>query len=464
MESAQAVPSANKLTETGTEKVKEQRGAEEKPAQHPLWIRDGVDAEAAGKESSILGRRRDLGLELSPADPQQLSLRWRKGNRGAPPEEEDSTGSGRRATEHPATLEGEDDGLGKEEGSCLPKSFAPKEVKQGQAEEEESLMRELSALVQKVVKGSSWWERHGIDGVLLALALTFFAAGFFLLQSDNLLLFCFGIFIQGVAHSAITVKGSHMASHHALTESRFWSRIWAVFFMEICGSFPAHEGVRSHVKLHHAYTNVIGLGDSSVWKIPALSRYIYLFLAPLALPILTPLMALGFLKNVDFIRAVRSLCFICLGLCSHCWLLLEVSGFQTAGSALFFMFLIRAILAIPFIHVNIFQHIGLPMFSLEKKPKRIQQMSHAVLNLPRHPLLDWTFGHAIVNCHVEHHLFPSLSDNMCLKIKPLVSQYLTKKNLPYNEDSYLSRLRMFIQRYEELMVQVPPITQLVGIQ
>lgn len=43
-------------------------------------------------------------------------------------------------------------------------------------------------------------------------------------------------------------------------------------------------------------------------------------------------------------------------------------------------------------------------------------MSLGVLNLPRLPVLDWAFGHSIVSCHVEHHLFPRLSDNMCLKV------------------------------------------------
>lgn len=37
------------------------------------------------------------------------------------------------------------------------------------ADYEESLMRELSEKVQKVVKNSSWWERHGIDATILAL-------------------------------------------------------------------------------------------------------------------------------------------------------------------------------------------------------------------------------------------------------------------------------------------------------
>lgn len=43
-------------------------------------------------------------------------------------------------------------------------------------------------------------------------------------------------------------------------------------------------------------------------------------------------------------------------------------------------------------------------------------MTHGVLNLPRNPVLDWTFGHSLINCHVEHHLFPFLSDHMCLKV------------------------------------------------
>ena len=63
------------------------------------------------------------------------------------------------------------------------------------------------------------------------------------------------------------------------------------------------------------------------------------------------------------------------------------------------------------------QHIGLPMFSPTGRPKRIYQMTHGVLNLPRNPVLDWVFGHSLINCHVEHHLFPFLSDHMCLKVR-----------------------------------------------
>lgn len=269
---------------------------------------------------------------------------------------------------------------------------------------------------------------------------------------------------MGVAHGVITIKGTHLASHGALSESQAWAKFWAIFFIEVCGSFSAPAGVKGHIKMHHAHTNVIGLGDSSVWKVPFLPRSIYLFVAPLAVPVITPLVALAHLRGHPAVLVLRTVAMVTLGLYSQYWLLVNVSGFTSPLSALLCMLVCRAMFSVPYIHVNIFQHIGLPMFSPTRRPKRIYQMTHGVLNLPRNPLLDWMFGHSLINCHVEHHLFPFLSDNMCLKVKPVVSKYLTEKQLPYQEDGYLSRLQLFFSRYQELMVFAPPITELVGVQ
>lgn len=62
---------------------------------------------------------------------------------------------------------------------------------------------------------------------------------------------------------------------------------------QLCSAFTVEQATYNHVKIHHGYTNVIGLGDSSTWKLPFLNRYVYMFIAPLAVPILTPLVALG---------------------------------------------------------------------------------------------------------------------------------------------------------------------------
>lgn len=337
------------------------------------------------------------------------------------------------------------------------------EQESGQKLGKESMMMELNRLVQEKVKGSSWWELRGKDCTILGLAFMALPPGFVLLRSPSPPLLLLGVLVLGVCHAVITVKGAHLSSHSVLSRSPLLNRLCALFFIEVCGAFSADAGVQAHIKFHHAHTNVIGLGDSSIWKVPSLSRGLYLFIAPLAVPVITPLVALAHLREQPLVSSVRTLLFVSLGLGSHLWILVDFCGFSL-WSALCCMFLTRNIFSLPYIHVNIFQHIGLSMFSPEQRPKRIYQMSHGVLNLPRNPLLDWTFGHSLINCHIEHHLFPTLSDNMCLKVKPIVSQFLKRKSLPYQQDSYLSRLRLFFHQYHELMVLAPPITELVGIQ
>lgn len=60
-----------------------------------------------------------------------------------------------------------------------------------------------------------------------------FLAAFLLLGSYKLLPFLAGMLLMGVAHAIITVKGTHLASHGALSESQTWSKFWAVFFIEV---------------------------------------------------------------------------------------------------------------------------------------------------------------------------------------------------------------------------------------
>lgn len=61
------------------------------------------------------------------------------------------------------------------------------------------------------------------------------------------------------------------------------------------------------------------------------------------------------LRKVELRAALRTFGLILLGLYSHYWLLLNVSGFKSPGSALACMLLTRSLLAHPYLHVNIFQ-------------------------------------------------------------------------------------------------------------
>lgn len=92
---------------------------------------------------------------------------------------------------------------------------------------------------------------------------------------------------------------------------------------QLCSAFTVEQATYNHVKIHHGYTNVIGLGDSSTWKLPFLNRYVYMFIAPLAVPILTPLVALG-------------TCPTCLGTGCWVWEARDCPGLTPPkGSALF---------------------------------------------------------------------------------------------------------------------------------
>lgn len=58
-------------------------------------------------------------------------------------------------------------------------------------------------------------------------------SGFLLLRSSDAWRFACGLLLMGVAHAVITVKGTHMASHGALSQSPAANRFWALFFIEV---------------------------------------------------------------------------------------------------------------------------------------------------------------------------------------------------------------------------------------
>lgn len=324
-------------------------------------------------------------------------------------------------------------------------------------------INQLNALVKEVVSHSSWWDLYGTDLTIMFINFALLPVSLLLMGSASIPLFVAGYLLFAYIHATFTVKLAHAAVHNALAgSSRLWNRLLTIFFVEIWGGFTEEGTYEAHIQLHHPYTNVIGLGDSSSWRAPFLGRNTYLFIAPLFMHFLYPVIGLNMLAGRWWSKA-RFLCVILAGYVMHVCLFHYVAGLSILR-AILCNISVRSVFSIPYIHVNIFQHIGLPMYDVRKRPKRLYQLASAALNLPRNPLLDYSFGHSIISCHVEHHLFPRLSDNMCLKIKPVVSSYLKNNGLPYNEATYLSQLRKFYNNYDELMVQAPPITEFIGIQ
>jgi fatty acid desaturase 6 len=323
---------------------------------------------------------------------------------------------------------------------------------------------DLRSKVDVVIKQSSWWDLYGVDWAITGIFVALFPVSLLLIRSESWVNIGTGIFLLGWMHSALATKNGHLSAHGSLSSNKSWTRPLSVLFVEIIGSFSEELAYDIHIKEHHPYTNIVGIGDSSTWKMPFLPRYVYMFVAPLLLPPFTPLVSIaGLVEKKAFFGLVKYCVRAGFGLFVLVYSLMNVSHCSLWG-ALAIVWASRAMLSIPYIHVNIFQHIGLPMYAKESKPVRLYQMTTGVLNLPSNFVLDYAFGHSIISCHVEHHLFPNLSDNMCLKIKPVVSKFLKNSTLPYNEKSYMNRLGLFLEKYDTLMVNAPPITHFVGIQ
>jgi len=321
---------------------------------------------------------------------------------------------------------------------------------------------ELNGVVKDIVKESSYWERFGYDQCVVASGLLFLLPVGFVCLRFNGLLFVFGLALLGSVHVMVITKAAHAASHHAFCASKKLNDIFGIFFSEFCGAFTYFGAREAHVKVHHPHTNIIGLGDSSIWKAPSLWRSVYLFVAPFVLPFIAPFYSVSFVWG-RWKLVVMNIVLMPLGFIGHFTCFRIISGLSVLWS-LACLVITRSMFYCPYIHVNIFQHIGLSMYHPDHRPKRLRLMATGVLNLERNPFLDYFFGHSLINCHVEHHLFPQLSDYMCMKIKPTVSEYLQSQQLPYLEDSYWNRLKIFFARYTELMVDAPPITDFIGIQ
>jgi len=321
----------------------------------------------------------------------------------------------------------------------------------------------LNARVMACVQRSSYWERYGLDLALLIVGLVGHVASYWLLASSDWLIVVFGVLFQGWCQALVTIKAGHNAVHGSLVRSPALNKVIGYIVSDFFGTFSTDVGWDIHIRVHHPHTNIIGLGDSSTWRAPFVPNFLYMFVTPLLTPFMVGLVSLQQVVPMGVVKTARYVILATLGVTFNLYMFTAVSQLSWT-SALLMLFVMRNWFSIPYIHVNIFQHIGLPMYSPGARPSKLYLMTSGVLNLPRNVVLDHTFGHGIISSHVEHHLFPTLSDNMCLKIKPIVRAFAEEHGLPYHEDSYLSRTREFLWDYDRLMVNAPPITRFVGLQ
>ena len=213
----------------------------------------------------------------------------------------------------------------------------------------------LNEKVKEVERAAPWWELYGVEWVHVGGGVGAAAAGLLMLQAGGGLDTALGFILLGFCHTIITQKAGHLAAHGALARSKRWNKFWCVLFVEFLGGYSEYMGYAIHIKCHHPHTNIIGLGDSSSWKLPGLSRVPYMFLAPLLLPILLPLVSLQQLLESKAYWAIAKFIPVTLaGIAFRTSLFMYVSGY-TMAKAFGAYLAYQAVFAINYIHINIFQ-------------------------------------------------------------------------------------------------------------
>lgn len=64
-------------------------------------------------------------------------------------------------------------------------------------------------------------------------------------------------------------------------------------------------------------------------------------------------------------------------------------------------------------------------------------------------------GNAFIECHIEHHLFPKLSNRMLAKIRPIVVQHLKDEGYQYIEETYRQCLKNCLKNYHTIFKSSP---------
>ena len=213
----------------------------------------------------------------------------------------------------------------------------------------------LSEKVQAVERAAPWWELYGVDWLRVGGGVVAAAAGLLVLQTGGVLDTALGFILLGFCHAILTQKAGHLAAHGALARSKRWNKFWCVLFVEFFGGYSEYLGYDIHIKCHHPHTNIIGLGDSSSWKVPGLSRVPYLFFAPLLLPIMAPLVSLQQLLEIKAYWVIAKFIPVALaGIALRASLFVWLSGYTVAQAFLAHL-ACQAVLAVFYIHINIFQ-------------------------------------------------------------------------------------------------------------
>jgi fatty acid desaturase 6 len=301
--------------------------------------------------------------------------------------------------------------------------------------------RELSAEVKEIFDRQSYWQAHGWELLIFAARVLLFALGYAVCCRLDHWGRAAGVVLMSYAYYGIAITGVHESSHNAFVGSTRGNRLWLTFFSDFWSAQSGEWWHERHVIQHHHDTNIPGK-DPPLYIYPWLDKYLYFFVTPFLVSFWLVY------SSVEHLRIKKKspapyLALAASGWAFHIALFARIMPLGAAAAAAFVM---RSLLAPIFMHLAVFNHIGLD--NPARRPEWLPHQTRTTRNLNPHWFLTGMGGNAFVECHLEHHLFPAYSNRTLAKIRPLVRSYLEKNEYTYVEVPYWTCLKESLKNYD----------------
>lgn len=298
-------------------------------------------------------------------------------------------------------------------------------------------------------------DRWGYEVLYTFVRFSLYAAGLQLFFFEGRLSKALAMVIMSYAYYGLVITGTHETSHNCFVGSPRLNRWLGYFFADFMSGQSADWWHTRHIKTHHAYTNIMDK-DPPLFIYPWMNKYVFFF----GVPVFAEAWIIGssiqyHLKHPGLLR----------------WLLLTVAGFalqawpfaSTLGwpLALIYVYGIRTVFAPLFMHLAVFNHIGLD-FPTERD-EWVRHQLHTTRNVSWNWFLAGFGGNAFLDTHLEHHVFPHLSNHMLVAVRPVLKDYCQSNAIEYRETSYLGVLKECLDGYQHLMDQANCITEANGL-
>ncbi len=123
--------------------------------------------------------------------------------------------------------------------------------------------------------------------------------------------------------------------------------------------------------------------------------------------------------------------------------------------ALAFMLIHNAAIGLYIASVFAANHKGMPIMEKEHELTFLRLQILTARNVRAHPLTDFLYGG--LNYQIEHHLFPTMPQNMLPKAQKLVKAFCAERGIPYYETG-------FIQSQKEVLMYLHGVSKLARQQ